>query len=160
MRLGFTISEFVSNMLPSHKRQPARIALFRWPINQLRSIYSAYITWMQGIVYQANITGQKMALEHLLNTYVTGSQNAISIASFDDGGVFLSTALEASDSEWMSTETEATDDVEFPIAGEITLPLGASFVVYIPTTANPDQVNKILQGYVIAGFTYNIQTTI
>lgn len=160
MRLTFNISHFLSNQMPTHKRQANRLALFAWPLNQLRTMWTVYRLWVVDIVYQANITGQKIALENLLNKYVTGSQNAISIATFDDGGIFISTLAETTDGHWISTLAEATDELEIPKLGEITLPLGASFVVYIPTTANADQVNQILNNYVIAGFTFTIQTTI
>lgn len=160
MKYEFNFTQFLTRHLPHHKRQPVRLALFFWPISQIRSLWIEFRIWAKLQVYTANITGQKMSLEHLLNKMVTGSLNQISIASFDDGGLWLSTATENSDSIWLSTEVEATDEAEIPLAGEIATALGADFIVYVPVGANQEQIKQILQTYVVAPFIYVIQTTL
>lgn len=160
MRLEFDIYEFLRRQLPIHKRQENRLALFDWALNQIRVVWNQFVNWRSEMIYESNITGQKIALVNLLNRRVEGSGNNISIAEKDDGGLFIGTATESLDYLYMSTATENTDNGEFPKEGELVTALTADFVVYVPVGVNVDQVAEIVDRYVIAGYDYEIQQNI
>lgn len=157
MRLEFDIYEFLRRQLPHHKRQTNRLALFNWPIAQLSSLWNAFAIWRSEMIYESNITGQKLALVNLLNRRVTGAANQISISEKDYGGIYLSYLSEATDYVFLSTLAEASDLAEIPLDGETATDMTADFTVYVPAGVNIDQVAKIVDRYVIAGFDYEIQ---
>lgn len=157
MRLEFDIYEFLRRQLPQHKRQTNRLALFDWALNQIRVVWNSFVNWRSDMIYESNITGQKIALVHLLNRRVTGAANSISISEKDYGGIFLSNASELTDFAWFSTATEGTDVQEIPKDGEMATDMTADFTVYVPAGVNVDEVAEIVNRYVIAGYDYVIQ---
>lgn len=118
------------------------------------------MNWRSEMIYESNITGQKIALVNLLNRRVAGSGNNISIAEKDDGGLFIGKLTENIDFLYMSTATENADNGEFPKEGELATALTADFIVYVPAGVNVDQVAEIVDRYVIAGYDYEIQQNI
>lgn len=160
MRLEFDIYEFLRRQLPIHKRHENRLALFDWALNQIRVVWNQFVNWRSEMIYESNITGQKIALVNLLNRRVAGSGNNISIAEKDDGGLFIGKLTENIDFLYMSTATENADNGEFPKEGELATALTADFIVYVPAGVNVDQVAEIVDRYVIAGYDYEIQQNI
>lgn len=158
MILNFDIYEFVRGQLPSHKRQTNRINLFNWGVSQLNAVWNTFSTWREDIIYQSRITGQKLALIDYLNKKVSGSNNQITIIEKNDGGAFLSKESEDLDFMWLSTAAAGTDLKEIPRYGEELTALDVDFQVIAPATANPDEINKILMAYLIAGKEYEIIT--
>lgn len=156
MRLDFDIYEFIRRMLPIHKRQPNRLALYDWAAAQLRVVWYQYTGWRTDMIYESNITGQKMPLEHFLNYKVPGSQNQIYIREKLDGALYLSLEVEGSEYAYFSTEAEDTDFKEIPLAGEQLQTLDINFQVFIPATADLDSLTQILQRYAIAGMDYEV----
>lgn len=156
MRLDFDIYEFIRRMLPLHKRQTNRLALFDWGLSQLRVVWYQFTAWRTEMIYESNITGQKMALEHFLNYKVPGSQDKIFIVEKLDGGLFLSLVSENSEAVFLSTEAEDSDFSEIPLNGEQLQALDVNFQVFIPAYADLDILNQILQRYVIAGMNYEV----
>jgi hypothetical protein len=119
-----------------------------------------YINWREEMIYESNITGQKIALENLLNRRIENAGGQISIVEKNDGGIYLSTALENLDNVFLSTETEDSDSSFIPKLGEEASELDVDFIVYIPAGVNPDHVNQIVDRYAIAGYEYEVKTEI
>jgi hypothetical protein len=157
MRFGFDIEYFVGNQLPYHKRQPNRLKLFMWPLIEVRRMFVAFNVWLLEMVYQSNITGQKMALENLLNREVANSNNQIYIDEIISNGVWLSLAVENSDYVWLSTESEGMSFQYFGLSTEEEQDaLNANFKVFVPAGVEHGEVDKYVMRYVIAGMRYKI----
>ena len=144
MKLEFDIYEFLRRQLPHHKRQTNRLALFNWPMAQLSSLWNSFADWRREMIYESNITGQKIAIVNLLNRRIEGAANQITIAEKNYGGIFLSYESEATDSVYLSTLSEATDLAEIPLDGETATDMTADFTVYVPAEVNVEQVAQIV----------------
>jgi len=108
------------------------------------------------MIFQSNVTGQKLSLVSLLNKDVTGSNNQIYIDEVNDYGVYLSLESENMDFSWLSTLSENTDFEYIALDGEIAETLGSDFVIYIPTGASAPETKEIAERYVLAQMYYVI----
>lgn len=160
MRLEFSIYEFLRRSLPQHKRQPNRLLLFRWPISELETLWSGFREWRKEMIYESNITGQKMSLVDLLNRRVENSGNGITIIEYIDGGIWLSKEEENSDIAELSLLSENTDYKFAAKKGEETTAIDGDFLVLVPVGVNEDEVRRIVDRYCIAGFEYTVTNTI
>jgi len=158
MRFDFDTYEFLKRMLPHHKRQTNRLALFNWPLLEVQELVSDYREWRLEMIYQSNVTGQKLSLVDFLNRKVTDSGNSIDIVETEDGSIYFSTFTEATDPQDISLLSEDTDVLEIPKLGEDGSALTVDFRVIIPTGVNPDEVDRLMARYVLAGKTYEITT--
>ena len=157
MRLQFDIYEYLFKGLPIHKRQTNRLKLFWWTIKQINGLWDSFVIWRVNMIFQSNITGQKLSLVSLLNKDVTGSNNQIYIDEVNDYGVYLSLESENQDFSWLSTASEDTDYEYISLYGEIAEALGSDFVIYIPTGASAPETKEIAERYVLAQMDYVIQ---
>ena len=118
MILDFDSYEFLIRQLPAHKRQPNRLALFDWAIAQIRLLWVGFTAWRNDIIYQVNVTGQKLSLVDFLNRKVENSNNAIDIIETTDSGIYFSTETENGDYHFLSKASENSDNIEVPLQGE------------------------------------------
>lgn len=156
MRLDFGIYEFLTRMLPYHKRQENRLKLFDWPLEELRDLWNGYVSWRQNTAWESNTTGQKLSLETWLNKTVPNSGNAISITEVTDGGVMIGLLSEGQPDLNIGVKIEPTYFVSFPINGELQTSHDKDFQVNVPATVNIDFVKNIVDRYCIAGVDYEI----
>jgi hypothetical protein len=108
------------------------------------------------MIYQNNVTGQRLSLIDFLNRQINGANGAITIIETADGGIYFSTLAENVDTHYLSNLSENTDLVEFPLMGEVTAALLVDFQVKVPVGVNTDEVNQIVSRYVLAGKNYEI----
>lgn len=156
MRLEFDIYEFLTRQLPHHKRQTNRLGLFHWALKQLEVLWVEFRAWRLDMVYQNNVTGQRLSLIDFLNRKIAGADGGITIIETSDGGVYFSNLAENTDAYFMSISSEATDYKELPINGELLTSLLVDFQVLTPAGVNIDEVNTIISRYVLAGKNYEI----
>lgn len=156
MRYEFDLYEFLRRQLPHHKRQPNRMGLFYWALKQLEIVWVKFKAWRLEMVYEINVTGQRLSLIDFLNRKIEGANGAITIIETADGGLYFSNLAENTDWSFMSTLAEATDFSEIPLEGELLTALLVDFQVKIPAAVNPDEVNEIISRYVLAGKNYEI----
>lgn len=160
MRLEFDVYEFLKRMLPRHKRQTNRLALFNWSVGQIAALWDEFREWRKEMIYESNITGQRLPLIDLLNRRVEGAEGGITILEYIDGGIWLSTEAEASDRADMSTEAEASDYKYIARRGEELTAIEGDFLVLVPMGVNFDEVKLLVDRYVIAGFEYTVTDTL
>jgi len=156
MRLEFDFYEFLRRQLPHHKRQPRRLGLFYWSLTQIRVVWIIFRSWRQDMIYENNVTGQRLSLIDFLNRKIPGADGAITIIETDDGGVYFGNLVENTDFHFLSTVAEATDMTEIPLDGEQLTALSVDFQVKTPPGVNTDAVNTIVSRYVLAGKNYEI----
>lgn len=160
MRLEFDIYEFLRRDLPQHKRQTNRLALFYWPLAEIASLWDSFREWRKEMIYESNITGQRMSLVGLLNRLVSNSGNGITIIEHIGGGIWLSKEEEFSDMAEISLISENSDYKYIARKGEETTAIDGDFLVLVPDEVNVDEVRKIVDRYCIAGFEYTVTKTI
>ena len=112
------------------------------------------------MIYESNITGQRLPLIDFLNRRIENANGGITIIEYLDGGIWLSQAVEEADSADLSTETEASDYKEIARKGEELTAISGDFMVLVPTGVNLDEVRRLVDRYVIAGFEYTVTDTL
>lgn len=160
MRVEFDVYEFMKRMIPAHKRQTNRLALFWWSIAQINLLWESFREWRKEMIYESNVTGQTLSLVDLLNRRVNGANGGISIVERTDEGIYLSVLNEDADHAEMSLISENTDFEYVSKAGEGGASLDIDFKVVVPVGVNFDEVKKIVDRYVIAGYQYEVVNSI
>lgn len=160
MRPEFDVYEFLRRSLPQHKRQTNRLALFDWSISQITTLWTSFRAWRKEMIYESNITGQRLPLINLLNRRVPGAGGGITIIEYVDGGIFLSTIEENSDVAELSLVSEDSDYKQVARRGEKTTAIDGDFLVLVPAGVNYDIVRNIVDRYCIAGFEYEVTNTL
>jgi hypothetical protein len=158
MTFDFSIYEFLRRQLPKHKRQTNRMALFFWPLNELKTLWEDFVDWRDDMIYQSNITGQTLSLTHLLNKKVTGANGSISIRDTEETGVYISTLAENTAVVTMSLASEGSTTMNIELYGEGGATLGVSFQVVVPAGVSNAQIEQIVNRYLIAGMSFTIIT--
>jgi hypothetical protein len=156
MIYDFSIYEFLRRQLPNHKRQPKRLALFFWPLKEIKSLWDEFVSWRADMLYQSNITGQTLSLTHLLNKKITGANGSIHIRDTEETGIYISTLAEASNPVNISLESEDSNSMDIELLGEGGSGLGVSFQVVAPVGASTAQIEEIVNRYLIAGMSFTI----
>lgn len=156
MIYDFSIYEFLKRQLPTHKRQTKRLALFFWPLKELKTLWDEFVTWRADMLYQSNITGQTLSLTHFLNKKVTGANGSIYIRDTEETGIYISTLSEASNPVNISLESEASNSMDIELIGEGGSGFGVSFQVVAPSGANASEIEEIVNRYLIAGMNFTI----
>lgn len=160
MRPEFDVYEFLRRMLPSHKRQTNRLALFWWALREINTLWASFREWRKEMIYESNITGQRLSLIDLLNRRVNGAGGNITIIEKVDEGIYVSKLIEAADVAEMSLLSENTDFEYVARRGEGAEAIDADFKVVVPVGVNFDEVRLIVDRYVIAGYEYEVTNTL
>lgn len=149
--------QLVYRLLPTHKRLPKRLMLFRWPFVQLTALFNEFKAWREDVFYRINSTGQTISLQTYLNRAVAGSNNRILIQGYNDAGIWVQRSDEDGES-YMSPMGIAPDETHQPVAmqGEITPLTDVDFYVHVPSTVNTTDVARIVNKYKLAGKRYQI----
>jgi hypothetical protein len=119
-------------------------------------MFDSFYAWRFEMIYESNITGQKLALENFLNRRVTNSQNQIYIDEVTSVGLWLSLQVEGTDYMWLSTSTEDTSSKFIGLESEEQINSNVNFIVYVPNGVDSGEVDKYVMRYVIAGMRYKI----
>lgn len=145
-------------MLPYHKRQPNRLRLFYWPFIALQEMFNQFVEWRRDVYYRANITGQVLALQSLLNRKVTGANNGILVKSYSDQGIWAQLSGEDGEAYAVlaSLIVEGANCAVVALEGEVVENTDIDFYVYIPSAVNLYEVEMWINNYKIAGKRYQI----
>lgn len=149
--------QLVYRLLPTHKRLPKRLMLFRWPFVQLSTLFADFKAWRADVFYRVNVTGQVISLQTYLNRSVAGANNRILIQGYNDAGIWVQRSDEEGES-YMSPVGIAPGETSQSVAmqGEITPLTDVDFYVHIPATAIMNDVARIVNRYKLAGKRYQI----
>ena len=95
--IDINFSKHLTRVLPYHKRQTNRLKLFYWPFIALQELFNEFIDWRRDVYYRANITGQVLSLQSLLNYKVKDSNSSILVKSYEDQGIWVQLSTEVGD---------------------------------------------------------------
>lgn len=150
-------AQLVYRLLPTHKRLPKRLMLFRWPFAQLTLLFQEFKTWRADVFYRLNVNGQTLSLQTYLNRAVAGSNNRILIQGYNDNGIWVQRSDEDGEAYMIEAgiaPSETSQNVA--MQGEITPLTDVDFYVHIPATASVPDVARIVNKYKLAGKRYQI----
>ena len=155
--INIDFEQLVYRLLPTHKRLPKRLMLFRWPLSELAVLFSVFKIWRADVFYRVNVTGQTFSLQAYLNRAVTGANNQILVQGYNDTGIWVQ--LSTADGEaYMipaGLSNEATS-VSVALEGEITPLVDVDFYVHVPSTVLTGDVARVVNNYKLAGKRYQI----
>lgn len=156
--ITINFKNYLTRMLPSHKRQANRLMVFSWPFIALQKLFDAFVEWRTDVYYRLNITGQIIALQALLNRMVAGANDDILVKGYTDEGLVVQLSTEEGDSYILnlSLESEGTGFAEVALEGELRNDSDVDFWVYIPAAVNSYEVQQWVNAYKIAGKRYEI----
>lgn len=156
MRPEYNITEYLRRSLPHHKRQPNRLALFMWPLQEIATLWASFSAWRREMIYESNITGQKLSLIDLLNRRLNNGVPGITITEKQEASTYASLEAEASDYIDAGLEAESEAGKLIGLQGENLTDIDVDFRVYVPAAVNIDQARAIIERYCIAGYDYDI----
>jgi len=156
--ININFQQYLSRMLPVHKRQANRIKLFYWPFIALQELFGSFIEWRDDVYYRINITGQILSMQVLLNRMVAGANGSILVKSYDDAGIWVQLITEDSEAYRVdaSLSGELLETVNVALEGEVVQSNEIDFYVYVPLSVNTYEVMKWVNNYKIAGKRYQI----
>ncbi|MCG8701146.1 MAG: hypothetical protein MI922_24040 [Bacteroidales bacterium] len=182
MIIDIDFFEFLERMLPVHKRtnQPNRVSIYRWSLEQFQNLFNGrrndypswrpfiepYVEWRANKIFEANITGQTIALEKLLNRKVEGANNQIWIENSKKGGALVAKSNEIPEPPDVTMnkyilflgKSDSDDFASIHKKGEYQAGFKVDFRVNAPSSADSGQIKTIIEQYRIAGKTYTIYT--
>lgn len=156
--IDINFNKYLTRMLPYHKRQANRLKLFYFPFIALQELFDSFIEWRRDVYYRANITGQVLSLQSLLNNKVAGADNDILVTSYNDLGIWVQLSSEDSEAYAVTASliVEDSNSANAALEGEVLENNEIDFYVYIPQTVNIYEVEKWVSNYKIAGKRYQI----
>jgi hypothetical protein len=156
--ININFSQLVYRLLPSHKRLPKRLLLFRWPMSVLTDMFTAFKAWRFDVFYRINVTGQTLSLQNYLNYAVDNANGSILIQDYNDQGIWVQLSTEEGDSYVVDTSqaVENTHYIDVAINGEVTPLEGVDFYVYAPNEASRGDIARVVEKYKLAGKRYEI----
>lgn len=156
--IDINYSKYLTRILPYHKRQTNRLKLFYWPFIVLQELFNDFIEWRRDVYYRANITGQVLSLQSLLNYKVKNADNDILVKSYEDQGVWVQLSTAEGDAYKLSASLIVEDGAYSSVAleGEILEDSEIDFYVYVPQSVNIYEVEMWVNSYKIAGKRYQI----
>lgn len=153
MNIQFT--NLVRQLLPPHKRQPARLSLLRAFVAPLSQLFASFDKWRSDTRMMINVNSQvKIFEEYLRKKY--NEPITIKIVTFDDG--LLLVCLE-SEGTLLQPEVGFTDEqtIDIPLDGEIREQFGdVDFIVYIPAGIDIVVIRAEIERYKQALIKYKI----
>ncbi|WP_297096361.1 hypothetical protein [uncultured Draconibacterium sp.] len=162
--IDIDFSKHLTRTLPYHKRQVNRLKLFYWPFIALQELFDSFIEWRRDVYYRANITGQVLSLQSLLNSKVADADNSILVKSYNDQGIWVQLSNEAGEGDAYKVSVSLiVEDNSYAAAvaleGEVVENTNIDFYVYIPQQVNIYEVEMWVNSYKIAGKRYQILQT-
>ena len=156
--INIDFSQLVYRLLPTHKRLPKRLLLFRWPMSLLSDLFTDFKAWRFDVFYRINVTGQTLSLQNYLNYAVANANSSILIQDYNDQGIWVQLSTEEGNSYVIDASLIAEDTHYADVAmnGEVTPLEGVDFYVYAPNEASRGDIARIVEKYKLAGKRYEI----
>ena len=155
--INIDFDNLVFRLLPTHKRLPKRLLLFKWPLTLLGNLFTAFKLWRLDVFYRINVTGQTLSLQTYLNRAIAGANNNILILDYEDKGIWAQLIEEPGEAYVVATGLAPDEEYqEVALDGEFTPLEYIDFYVYIPSNVNSGNVARIIEKYKLAGKRYGI----
>lgn len=141
------IPHLVRQLLPPHKRQARRLALLQAFLSPAEELFREFMQWRSNIRMMVNVNCQVKVFEGYLRKKYK-EPIAIQIVTFSDG--LLPVGLEIEGITMMpdiGLEEEA-HYAPIPLDGELRERFGGvDFIVYLPATLDPKQIEAEIEKY-------------
>mgnify|MGYP005962709651 CR=1 FL=1 len=160
MNPKLNIDNYVRQLLPWHKRLPARLALLRALLSPLRQLFDVFDQWRHSTRLMMNVSSQVRILEgYLQDKYsdvfirvVTYDEQALTIGLEEEGdthGIYFPYDQEEADDDGQAPEV--------PLEGELREVFGdADFIVYIPQGIEIEDIRADIERFREALIKYKI----
>lgn len=149
--INFNVHRELLQYLPPELRTPRRVSWLMALTMPLVNLWSYYEAWRKAAFFEAAITGQRMALEVLLNYQFCGGVQRIRIENGQDLGCYV--RLNADEG---AECIMADDGAVVGLHGE-SIAEGYSFAVLLPPDIDREEVEGVVSKWVIAGRTFIVR---
>ena len=159
---SINFTTLIINLLPHFLRKDKMLAWLLVILKPVILVYGSFLDYRNAKLYEAQITGQVISLEKMLNdTFHDEQSGAIPIYITDsqdqDEGVLLFNAAESETETWLFNQAEVTEpDTMIFNSGEGQS--GYGFIVYVDVALpfDRDLMVGMINKYKLAGTTYKI----
>jgi hypothetical protein len=143
----------VMQLIPPHKCQPVRLFILRCLLD-LADVWNAFANWRTEQWRRANMTCQRMALEHYLK-YLFGAE--LSLAVFPEDLILISLLVENQtvSLSLLSEEPLYLLDMPLLVEGEHDWQ-GHHFVVYAPYGTDTGLLGRTIEQFIFIGISFKI----
>lgn len=146
----------VRQLLPPHKRQPARLALFRAFVGPLQLLMNDFVGWRNNTRMMLGVNSQVKILEGYLRKKYK-QPVTIKIVTFSDGLLLIGLQKEGRAMMPLIGLSDENSFAKIPLSGEVRQQFGdADFIVYLPADVDIGLIRAELENYKQALIKYKI----
>lgn len=146
----------VRQLLPAHKRQPARLWWLRALVAPLAALFAAFDKWRSDTRMIVHVNSQVQVFEGYLRKKY-GHPVAIKLVTYDSGLARVALRIEGASLRLSPALRSETVRQPLPLRGEIRERFGdADFIVYIPAEVDIDLIRAEIERFKQALVRYKI----